>query len=291
MRLSMLAGAGALALWAGSASAAEFLYNGSSPGQGSVQTFSVQQDGEYDVAATGGSGGGLGATIGGRVFLAQGTVLDIFVAGAATGSGGGGGTFVLFAGTTNALIVAGGGAGGVGGENASGTAVAGDGRGGAGGVEGLGSAVNFPGGGGGAGLLSDGGSSTVSSGTGGASPRNGAAGGSGVSLFTRVVNYGGYGGGGGGGSIGFGGGGGYTGGNGGGTNGDSGAGTSYLIASAINRVGGTARVAGSGSFSINLVPATMTPSVPEPASWVMIIGGFGLVGGVMRRRRLSVSYG
>jgi hypothetical protein len=25
--------------------------------------------------------------------------------------------------------------------------------------------------------------------------------------------------------------------------------------------------------------------VPEPASWAMMIGGFGLIGGAMRRRR------
>lgn len=38
---------------------------------------------------------------------------------------------------------------------------------------------------------------------------------------------------------------------------------------------------------------TVAPSVPEPASWAMMIGGFGLVGGAMRRRRkanVNVSY-
>jgi hypothetical protein len=34
------------------------------------------------------------------------------------------------------------------------------------------------------------------------------------------------------------------------------------------------------------VGATVTPSaVPEPASWAMFIGGFGLIGGAMRRRQ------
>jgi hypothetical protein len=31
-------------------------------------------------------------------------------------------------------------------------------------------------------------------------------------------------------------------------------------------------------------------AVPEPASWGMMIGGFGLVGGAMRRRAVKVSY-
>jgi PEP-CTERM motif len=31
-------------------------------------------------------------------------------------------------------------------------------------------------------------------------------------------------------------------------------------------------------------------SVPEPASWALMIAGFGLVGGAMRRRRVTVSY-
>jgi hypothetical protein len=32
------------------------------------------------------------------------------------------------------------------------------------------------------------------------------------------------------------------------------------------------------------------PAVPEPASWAMMISGFGLVGGAMRRRAMKVSY-
>lgn len=32
-------------------------------------------------------------------------------------------------------------------------------------------------------------------------------------------------------------------------------------------------------------------SVPEPASWTMMIGGFGLVGAAMRRRQARVSFG
>lgn len=32
-------------------------------------------------------------------------------------------------------------------------------------------------------------------------------------------------------------------------------------------------------------------SVPEPASWAMMIGGFGMVGAAMRRRKVRVSFG
>lgn len=39
-------------------------------------------------------------------------------------------------------------------------------------------------------------------------------------------------------------------------------------------------------------PALVAPPVPEPASWAMMLGGFGLVGGAMRSRRKSaVSFG
>jgi hypothetical protein len=33
-----------------------------------------------------------------------------------------------------------------------------------------------------------------------------------------------------------------------------------------------------------------TPAVPEPASWAMMIAGFGLVGGALRRRPVRLSY-
>jgi hypothetical protein len=32
-------------------------------------------------------------------------------------------------------------------------------------------------------------------------------------------------------------------------------------------------------------------AVPEPASWAMFIGGFGLIGGAMRRRKVAISFG
>lgn len=33
-----------------------------------------------------------------------------------------------------------------------------------------------------------------------------------------------------------------------------------------------------------------TTGVPEPASWAMMVGGFGLIGGAMRRRRTAVRF-
>ena len=44
--------------------------------------------------------------------------------------------------------------------------------------------------------------------------------------------------------------------------------------------------------SINLANAPVTPGVPEPATWTMMIIGFGAVGGVMRKRKVktAVSY-
>jgi hypothetical protein len=35
---------------------------------------------------------------------------------------------------------------------------------------------------------------------------------------------------------------------------------------------------------------TISNAVPEPATWAMIIGGFGLIGGTMRRRKVSVRF-
>ena len=32
-------------------------------------------------------------------------------------------------------------------------------------------------------------------------------------------------------------------------------------------------------------------NAPEPASWALMLGGFGLVGSAMRRRRTAVSFG
>lgn len=44
-------------------------------------------------------------------------------------------------------------------------------------------------------------------------------------------------------------------------------------------------------YSIALVTdGVLAPSVPEPASWALMIGGFALAGGVLRRRSVSIAF-
>lgn len=45
-----------------------------------------------------------------------------------------------------------------------------------------------------------------------------------------------------------------------------------------------------GSVSGVVLYSTGTPSVPEPASWAMLIAGMGIVGASMRRRKTAVSF-
>jgi uncharacterized protein YjiK len=47
---------------------------------------------------------------------------------------------------------------------------------------------------------------------------------------------------------------------------------------------------GDGPNQSYLVKLALTGSVPEPACWAMMLAGFGLVGGAMRRRRVSVRF-
>lgn len=57
--------------------------------------------------------------------------------------------------------------------------------------------------------------------------------------------------------------------------------------------GGPGRQPTNGNFVISEFAATATPitagTVPEPASWALMLAGFGVVGGVMRRRATPVS--
>jgi PEP-CTERM motif len=48
--------------------------------------------------------------------------------------------------------------------------------------------------------------------------------------------------------------------------------------------------AGIGLDNVSLTATTGIPSVPEPASWALMIAGFGLVGAAMRRRVARVSF-
>jgi len=45
---------------------------------------------------------------------------------------------------------------------------------------------------------------------------------------------------------------------------------------------------GTGRYSLNI--AAVGAAVPETATWAMMIGGFGMVGAAMRRRRTAVRY-
>jgi hypothetical protein len=52
-----------------------------------------------------------------------------------------------------------------------------------------------------------------------------------------------------------------------------------------------------GLYSIDIIPFSVLSSlppvlsgVPEPASWAMMVGGFGLIGAAMRRRKVAVSF-
>ena len=45
---------------------------------------------------------------------------------------------------------------------------------------------------------------------------------------------------------------------------------------------------GEGAFGIDDI--NLNRAVPEPASWALMLGGFGLVGGAMRRRKTAVRF-
>ena len=51
--------------------------------------------------------------------------------------------------------------------------------------------------------------------------------------------------------------------------------------------GGTAGQ--TGFDNITFGSDTPTPGIPEPASWAMLIAGFGLTGAIARRRRTAVT--
>ncbi len=61
-----------------------------------------------------------------------------------------------------------------------------------------------------------------------------------------------------------------------------------IMAGAVNELIINYTSGGLGSYGGNL---TFTPgAVPEPASWALMIGGFGMVGGTLRRRRARVQF-
>jgi hypothetical protein len=66
-----------------------------------------------------------------------------------------------------------------------------------------------------------------------------------------------------------------------------------IVSFNLNASGLGALNAGRGTFvGFGGSVSTAVPAVPEPATWAMMLAGFGIVGGAMRRRhRTSVSFG
>jgi hypothetical protein len=67
----------------------------------------------------------------------------------------------------------------------------------------------------------------------------------------------------------------------------------FALASPTSMFGGAAYIGGP-TYGGELEPYvqgnwSMTGSVPEPASWAMMIAGFGLIGGAMRRRAAATA--
>lgn len=46
----------------------------------------------------------------------------------------------------------------------------------------------------------------------------------------------------------------------------------------------------SGIYTLTVAPAASPSPAPEPASWAMMIGGFGVVGATMRRRKAALRF-
>jgi hypothetical protein len=264
---------------------------------GAVVDYTVPITGPYFIRAAGAMGGGvihefvqdssfggLGAVVGGVVYLTAGEQLGIVAGGqgengrdcpSTCAGGGGGGSFVFVLGATNPLIAAGGGGGAGeifvdgGSAQTSTDGQAGFGPyGGSGGTAGAGGAggtfgVPYNGGGGGgwAGNGGNGGNIGDWAGFGGSGAFTFAGGPLGEIYLTT---FGGFGGGGGGGWQGGGGGGGYSGGGGGdGPSGQGGGGGgSYLDVSFTNAMLQAGANAGDGYVDLKLVP--------EPSSLLML---------------------
>lgn len=288
LRYLLVSGTSALALATGTADAATlFSYTGT------IQTWVAPTTGLYDLSAWGAPGGmsnnlsGKGAIVSARFLISAGASLNLVVGGAggsATYSGGGGGGSWVYGATEDLYLVAGGGGGGGYynfGSSSAGTNGSGDGGRGGGGS----------GGAGGAGW--NGAGANVSNLAYGGQSRPSWAGGQLSSDTFGIGGFGGAGGfgGGGGGRWGGGGGGGYTGGDGGDglyfdfAGGQSG--TSYVAAWGQNAVFDTGSTLGQISIS-DVIPSGST--VPEPASWALLLSGFGLIGGALRARRVTLAH-
>src|ERR1700722_10170029 len=273
-RRFLLVGVSIAALGASAAEAGAMVFKFT----GAVQTYVVPETGEYEIILKGaqggsssdGNAGGLGAVVGGDIFLKQNELLGIFVGGVGysppgiAGGGGGGGygdRSIADGRPGRAQRSASAGRGGNGGYGGSG------GYGGEGGQD----ATGFNGGGG-SGLNSPGGD--------GFAGKKGHSGSGGYAYYGGLPG-GGFGGGGGAGYSGGGGGGGFSGG-GGGTGGNKvgggggGGGGSFIIGRATDTFGFTGANSGNGYASIMMVP--------EPSTWAMILAGFSALGVMLARR-------
>ena len=259
---------------------------------GQIIMVTVGVSGDYALTVDGAEGGagssgfgGLGAAVGGDVFLQAGTVLEIVVGGEGGspvmgldyGGGGGGGSFVFDTSSGAILAIAGGGGGGgaffganggvaqlghtggSGGEYSAGAGVHNGAAGGGGHSDGGGGGGYTGGVGGDAGSPAAGGSVAGMSFVGGdVAPAFTSSGGAPLAIHPGL---GGFGGGGGGGYSGGGGGGGYGGGGGGGYDGSGslhpssggGGGGSYLNALLTDQTEGTDAAGGNGVVSLTLV--------------------------------------
>ena len=268
MRSLLVVGISTLALSAAEATTV-FTYTGA------IASWTAPATGTYRITAIGAAGGstdvpgGRGGFVAGTFLLAEGSTLNIVVGGVgqSLAKAGGGGASWVYGNAALPLLVAGGGGGAYGatftaggqliGQPTDAATVAGNGQGGLS-IEGQAA--------GGAGWYSDGQNSNYGS---GGRSRPTFAGGTDISY--------GAGGFGGGGSAhyGGGGGGGFSGGNAGWAAGGQG-GTSYVASWARDTLLGVSDDAA----------AVTIAAVPEPASWALLLTGFGLIGGVLRARRV-----
>jgi hypothetical protein len=63
----------------------------------------------------------------------------------------------------------------------------------------------------------------------------------------------------------------------------------YTFSSPRTFVGGFILQIGPDGYNVGIDNIDITSAVPEPASWAMLIAGFGLAGAAMRRRRVTVA--
>lgn len=67
----------------------------------------------------------------------------------------------------------------------------------------------------------------------------------------------------------------------------------YVIDEGLDGLAITGNNMNTGQYTSNLGPSEFTvriAAVPEPVSWALMLGGFGLVGGMMRTRSRSVRF-